>query len=109
MYYLNKSESAERREERDRQLTELYCEIYDHLRSSRVNDLRQAALTITLATGTPRYHVGYDRAYITSPRQQLSVIQEPHSSRHVARNHIPRATSGDKRKHVDSTSSNNCA
>ena len=64
MYYLNKSESAERREERDRQLTELYCEIYDHLRSSRVNDLRQTALTITLATGTPRYHVGYDRAYI---------------------------------------------
>ena len=29
MNYLNQSESAQRRDERDRELTELYCEIYE--------------------------------------------------------------------------------
>lgn len=64
MNYLNKSESAQRRDERDRELTELYCEIYDHLRARRVKNLKQMALSIALATGSPRYHVGYDRACI---------------------------------------------
>lgn len=58
------SESAQRRDERDRELTELYCEIYDNLRQRRVKNLKQVALKIALATGTPRYHVGYDRACI---------------------------------------------
>ena len=68
MNYLNKSESAQRRDERDRQLTELYCEIYDKLRKRRVKNLRKVALTIALATGSPRYHVGFDRAYVVIPK-----------------------------------------
>lgn len=64
MNYLNKSESAQRRDTRDRELTELYCEIYDNLRSRRVKNLRHVALEIALATGAPPYHVGYDRACI---------------------------------------------
>lgn len=63
MNYLNQSESAQRRDERNRELTELYCEIYDNLRATRVKNLRRVALGIALATGSPRYHVGYDRAY----------------------------------------------
>lgn len=63
MNYLNQSESAQRRDERNRELTELYCEIYDSLRATRVKNLRRVALGIALATGSPRYHVGYDRAY----------------------------------------------
>ena len=43
MNYLNMSESAQRRDERDRQLTELYCEIYDQLKSRRVKNLRRVA------------------------------------------------------------------
>ena len=38
MNYLNKSESALRRDERDRQLTELYCEIFDNLKEKKVNN-----------------------------------------------------------------------
>ena len=68
MNYLNKSESAQRRHERDRQLTELYCEIYDNLRKRQVKNLRKVALSIALATGTPRYHVGFDRAYVVVPK-----------------------------------------
>lgn len=68
MNYLNKSESAQRRDMRDRQLTELYCEIYDKLRKRRVKNLRQVALNIALATGAPPYHVGFDRAYIVVPK-----------------------------------------
>ena len=68
MNYLNKSESAQRRDERDRQLTELYCEIYDNLQKRRVKNLRQVALSIAISTGTPRYHVGFDRAYIVVPK-----------------------------------------
>ena len=64
MKYLNQSESAQRRDERDRELTELYCEIYDNLRTSRVKNLRRVALGIAVTTGSPRYHVGFDRAYI---------------------------------------------
>lgn len=64
MNYLNKSESAQRRDERDQELTELYCEIYDHLRTKRVKNLKQLALNIALSTGSPRYHVGNDRASI---------------------------------------------
>ena len=67
MNYLNMSESAQRRDERDRELTELYCEIYDRLREHRVKKLRQVALSITLASGNPRYHVGYDRASVVVP------------------------------------------
>lgn len=68
MNYLNKSESAQRRDERDRQLTELYCEIYDNLQKRRVKNLRQVALSIAISTGTPCYHVGFDRAYIVVPK-----------------------------------------
>jgi len=68
MNYLNMSESAQRRDDRDRQLTELYCEIYDNLRKRRVKNLRQVALSIAISTGTPRYHVGFDRAYIVVPK-----------------------------------------
>lgn len=64
MNYLNQSESAQRRDERDRELTELYCEIYDNLRTSRVKNLRRVALGIAVTTGSPRYHVGFDRAYV---------------------------------------------
>lgn len=64
MNYLNQSESAQRRAERDRELTLLYCEIYDSLRASRVKNMRRVALTMALASGSPRYHVGFDRAYI---------------------------------------------
>ena len=64
MNYLNQSESAQRRAERDRELTELYCEIYDSLKATRVKNLRRVALRIAIATGTPRYHVGFDRAYV---------------------------------------------
>ncbi|MBQ2075527.1 MAG: hypothetical protein II691_01745 [Muribaculaceae bacterium] len=68
MNYLNMSESAQRRDERDRQLTELYCEIYDQLKSRRVKNLRRVALSIALGTGSPRYHVGFDRAYAVVPQ-----------------------------------------
>ncbi|MBR5029866.1 MAG: hypothetical protein IKX63_02025 [Muribaculaceae bacterium] len=68
MNYLDKSESAERRDERNRLLTELYCEIYDNLKQSRVKNLRRVALSIALATGNPRYHVGFDRAYVVVPK-----------------------------------------
>ena len=68
MNYLNKSESAQRRDERDRQLTELYCEIYDNLKKHRVKNLRRVALSIALAAGTPRYHVSFDRAYVVVPK-----------------------------------------
>ena len=68
MNYLNQSESSQRRAERDRELTELYCEIYDSLRTTRVKNLRQVALSIALATGSPRYHVGFDRAYVVVPQ-----------------------------------------
>lgn len=68
MNYLNQSESAQRRDERDHELTLLYCEIYDNLRKHRVKNLRRVALSIALATGTPRYHVGFDRAYVVVPR-----------------------------------------
>lgn len=68
MNYLDKSESAERRDERNRMLTELYCEIYDSLKESRVKNLRRVALSIALATGNPRYHVGFDRAYVVVPK-----------------------------------------
>lgn len=64
MNYLNQSESAHRRAERDRELTELYCEIYDSLKACRVKNMRRTALTMALASGSPRYHVGFDRAYI---------------------------------------------
>ena len=64
MNYLNKSESAQRRDTRDRELTELYCEIYDNLRQRRVKNLRRVALNIALTTGAPPYHVGYDRACV---------------------------------------------
>ena len=64
MNYLNQSESAQRRAERDRELTELYCEIYDSLKACRVKNMRRVALTMALASGSPRYHVGFDRAYI---------------------------------------------
>jgi len=63
MNYLNMSESAQRRDERNRELTELYCEIYDSLKVKKVKNRRIVALEIALATGTPRYHVGHDRAY----------------------------------------------
>ena len=68
MNYLNMSESAQRRDERDRQLTELYCEIYDNLKTHRVKNLRRVALSIALTTGSPRYHVGFDRAYAVVPQ-----------------------------------------
>ena len=68
MNYLNQSESAQRRHERDRQLTELYCEVFDKLKAKRVKNLRQVALSIALETGTPRYHVGFDRAYAVVPK-----------------------------------------
>ncbi len=68
MNYLNKSESAQRRDERDRQLTELYCDIYDNLRKRQVKNLRQVALSTAINTGTPRYHVGFDRAYLVVPK-----------------------------------------
>ena len=64
MNYLNQSESAQRRAERDRELTELYCEIFDSLKACRVKNMRRTALTMALASGSPRYHVGFDRAYI---------------------------------------------
>lgn len=64
MNYFNQSESAQRRAERDRELTELYCEIYDSLKACRVKNMRHVALTMALASGSPRYHVGFDRAYI---------------------------------------------
>lgn len=64
MNYLNQSESAQRRAERDKELTELYCEIYDSLKACRVKNMRRTALTMALAAGSPRYHVGFDRAYI---------------------------------------------
>ena len=64
MNYLNKSESALRRDERDRHLTELYCEIFDNLKEKKVNNPRSVAISLALANGTPRYHVGFDRAYI---------------------------------------------
>lgn len=64
MNYLNQSESAHRRAERDRELTEFYCEIYDSLKACRVKNMRRVALTMALACGSPRYHVGFDRAYI---------------------------------------------
>lgn len=64
MNYLNQSESALRRAERDRELTEFYCEIYDSLKACRVKNMRRVALTMALACGSPRYHVGFDRAYI---------------------------------------------
>jgi hypothetical protein len=67
MNYLNMSESAQRRDERDRELTELYCEIYDRLRERRVKNLRLVALNIALASGNPRYHVGYERASTVVP------------------------------------------
>jgi hypothetical protein len=67
MNYLNMSESAQRRDERDRELTELYCEIYDRLRERRVKNLRLVALNIALASGNPRYHVGYERASTVIP------------------------------------------
>lgn len=62
------SESAQRRDERDRHLTELYCEIYDNLKARKVKNLRRAALSIALATGGPRYHVSFDRAYLVVPK-----------------------------------------
>ena len=68
MNYLNQSESAQRRAERDRELTELYCEIYDSLKACRVKNMRRVALSIALASGSPRYHVGFDRAYIVVAR-----------------------------------------
>lgn len=68
MNYLNQSESAQRRDERNRELTELYCEIYDKITSKRVKNPRQAALAIAIATGTPPYHVSFDRAYIVVPK-----------------------------------------
>ena len=68
MNYLNQSESAMRRAQRDRELMELYCETYDQLRERRVKNLRKTALSIALACGTPRYHVGFDRAYIVVPQ-----------------------------------------
>lgn len=64
MNYLNQSESAQRRAERDRELTVLYCEIYDNLKACRVKNMRRVALTMALACGSPRYHVGFDRAYV---------------------------------------------
>ena len=68
MNYLNKSESAQRRAERDRQLAELFCEIYDNLKKKRVSKPQMVALTLALETGSPRYHVSFDRAYVVVPQ-----------------------------------------
>ena len=64
MNYLNKSESAQRRYQRDRQLAELFCEIFDNIKPRRVSQPQKAALKLALITGSPRYHVGFDRAYV---------------------------------------------
>jgi hypothetical protein len=66
--YLNQSESALRRTKRDRQLTELFCEIYDNLKLKQVPKPWEVALTLALATGSPSYHVGFDRAYAVVPQ-----------------------------------------
>lgn len=68
MNYLNQSESAKRRNERNRLLTEMYCQIYDNLKKQKVSNPRRIALAIALSTGTPCYHVGFDRAYIVVPQ-----------------------------------------
>jgi len=83
MNYLNQSESAQRRAERDRELTELYCEIYDSLRTTRVKNLRRVALSIALATGNPRYHVGFDRAYVVVPQLLRDGMSIPFKSRPI--------------------------
>ncbi len=62
-YFIN-SESAQRRQERDRLLTELYCEIYDQLKPKQVKNPKRVALAIALETGTPPYHVSYERARV---------------------------------------------
>ncbi|MBR5087423.1 MAG: hypothetical protein IKS64_04580 [Muribaculaceae bacterium] len=68
MNYLNKCESAQRRDERDRMLTMLYCEIYDSLNKKNVSNSRQVALELAINNGAPPYNVGFDRAYVVIPK-----------------------------------------
>ncbi len=68
MNYPTESESAQRRAERDRMLTMLYCDIYDTIVKKKVHNPRRVAIDIALATGAPPYHVGFDRAYIVVPK-----------------------------------------
>lgn len=64
MNYLAMSESSERRDERNRHLTELYCEIFDTIYDHKVNDKRKTSLFLALNLLSPRYNVGFDRAYV---------------------------------------------
>lgn len=57
-------DSADRRAEHNRELAELYCEFYDTMYKHRVKNLRLTALAMAICQGSPRYAVGFDRAYI---------------------------------------------
>ena len=79
MNYLNKCESAQRRDERDRMLTMLYCEIYDSLNKKNVSNSRQVALELAINNGTPPYNVSFDRAYVVIPKLLRNELVPFHS------------------------------
>jgi hypothetical protein len=63
MNYLNQSESAQRRVQRNQLMAEIFCAIYDNMKAKKVGNKRLVALSLTLTSGSPPYHVGFDRAY----------------------------------------------
>ena len=62
------SERNKYHRERDEELTQLYCDLYDKIKPRHIDKRRKVALTTAIKLGSAHYEVSFERAYIIVPK-----------------------------------------